>query len=98
MADALKKEDTVEVRIFVSPDRGKAPLKVKFGALMAGETPIVKWRWEFGDGTGCTGHPGDEPCSTSPEHEYKEPGKYLAKVTAWDENSSGSDSWPINVS
>jgi len=44
----------------------------------AGDTPIVRWTWELGDGTVDAG--------TDVEHEYTEPGDYRVRLEVEDEN------------
>jgi RHS repeat-associated protein len=44
---------------------------------IAGGTPIVFWRWEFGD--------GDVSFEEHPTHEYAAPGEYLVRIEVIDE-------------
>lgn len=43
-----------------------------------GDAPIIRWRWELGDGTVATG--------PDAEHEYAEPGEYRVRLEVEDEN------------
>ncbi len=82
------------VLAYGDPDSGDAPLKVKFTVDLSevDEVKDPKFSWDFDD---------DSPKSSArePEHVYKKPGKYKARVKVKDANGkAGDDTVVVDVS
>lgn len=67
-----------------SPRAGAAPLSVFFDASASSEPDgaIVRYEWDFGDGTSATG--------VTTVHTYEVPGSYTAKLTVTDEHKTAT--------
>lgn len=63
---------------------GQAPFTVQFSDLsVPGESPLVSWQWDFGDGSGST--------QQNPEHTYRSSGVYTVTLTVANEDTSGEE-------
>lgn len=79
------------VRLTATPDKGFAPLTVKFTAI-SGEGKIIRFLWELGDGK------VRETASGHLSHTYRKPGVHRIKVTAVNHHDlTASDSTEIRV-
>jgi PKD repeat protein len=58
--------------VSATPENGKAPLRVTFGATVNGGPP-VQWAWNFGD--------GNSSSESNPQHTYSMPGEYSGWLT-----------------
>ena len=78
--------------IAATPEKGIAPLEVKFDASRS-EDPdgtIVRYAWEFGNGETATG--------VSTAHTFRRPGRYVATLTVTDDyGATGTDRFEIVV-
>ncbi len=79
-----------EISLSANPQSGAAPLVVDFAAQDIGQTNIVDWQWDFGDGGTST--------EQNPPYTYTNAGTFWAKVSATGAGStSARDSVLITV-
>jgi PKD repeat protein len=79
---------------FANPQAGQAPLTVEFTANVGGGSDDISYVWDFGDNT-----QSNPSTSSLISHTYQSAGTYIARLTAFD-NESGlsTQSAPITVS
>lgn len=74
------------------PLSGYVPLTVEFtDESSPGETPIIAWEWDFGDGT-----TGPENTQEHPVHTYGTAGAYTVLLTVTDEGGYSDDTQRAN--
>jgi PKD repeat protein len=85
-------EDFISAWFIADPWEGPAPLTVQFTDYSDSEVSIIRWFWNFNDGSPIT----LENAKKNPKHKYLEPGVYTVSLTVTNE-CGGQDTWEEDI-